>query len=143
MSTVSTMIYGNQHVYSYGNYYSWAAAMANTNDFTDSTTSESAGTSICPKGWHLPSGGTDGTKELYNLSALNDLIAYPNNFVYAGYRNYSSLSYRGQGGYIWSRSVNPNNTTYSYDVNYTDSGRNSSHTNAKAYGITVRCIAGS
>ena len=139
-SPVVTMTSGNQYVESYGNYYNWAAAMASTNDFTDST-SENAGTSICPKGWHLPSGGTDGTKELYNLSALNDLIAYPNNFVYAGYRYYSTMYDRGSTGLIWSRSAS--SSTNAYSVNVRDSGRSSSYNPGKYYGIPVRCVAGS
>ncbi len=49
-------------MYSYGNYYTWAAAMANTGYYnttimTDGyTPSEAANTSLCPTGWRLPYG---------------------------------------------------------------------------------------
>ena len=140
-STVSTMTAGAQNVYSYGNYYSWAAAMANTTDMTTDTDSESAGTSICPKGWHLPSGGTDGTKEFYNLSALNDLLAYPNNYVYSGYRFVGTTYYRSSGSVLWSRSAADSEWTYAIEV--TDNGRDPTNQFRKYCGLPVRCIAGS
>ena len=50
--------------YSYGNYYNWPAAMANTNYYIyyynasrgEEYNSDAAGTSLCPLGWHLPLG---------------------------------------------------------------------------------------
>ena len=55
------------NIYSYGNYYTWAAAMANTGlyntttaDADGYTASEAAGTSICPSGWKLPYGRSTG-----------------------------------------------------------------------------------
>ena len=57
------------NIYSYGNYYTWAAAMANTGVYENNTTtvdadgytpSEAAGTSICPSGWKLPYGRDTG-----------------------------------------------------------------------------------
>ena len=44
-------------MYSYGNYYTWAAAIANTTAYTSNNTSVTD-TSICPAGWHLPQGGS-------------------------------------------------------------------------------------
>ena len=54
----------NARWFGYGNSYTWAAAMANTGYYTyyynvngdESQNSDSAGTSICPKGWKLPLG---------------------------------------------------------------------------------------
>ncbi len=49
-------------MYSYGNYYTWAAAMANTGYYNTTTMtdgytpSEAANTSLCPTGWRLPYG---------------------------------------------------------------------------------------
>ena len=52
--------------YGYGNYYTWASAMANTNYYSSATaqdsngkTSETVNTSLCPKGWRLPYGRTN------------------------------------------------------------------------------------
>ena len=47
----------------YGNYYSWAAAIGVTTSY--STNNQSASTSICPSGWHLPKGG-DKSNEANN-----------------------------------------------------------------------------
>lgn len=73
-------------IYSYGNYYTWHAAIADltyVNNVNDSVTS----TSICPTGWHLPTGGsvTDTVnvtanpstwRELYNLGySIMDVVA--------------------------------------------------------------------
>ncbi|MBR3176173.1 hypothetical protein IKF26_02130 [Candidatus Saccharibacteria bacterium] len=66
-TTTDNMTGTDQNIYSYGNYYTWAAAMANTS-YYDATTvdangytpSEAAGTSICPKGWKLPYGRGTG-----------------------------------------------------------------------------------
>ena len=49
----------NRRWYGYGNYYSWAAAIANTkyyDTYSGTNGSDAAGTSICPKGWKLPLG---------------------------------------------------------------------------------------
>ncbi len=57
------------NTYSYGNYYTWAAAIADLNDYTSSNASI-ASTSICPTGWHLPTGGqttVNTTADFYTL----------------------------------------------------------------------------
>ena len=53
--------------YSYGNYYNWPAAMANTTSYyykntidADGYTSETVDTSLCPAGWRLPYGDAIG-----------------------------------------------------------------------------------
>ena len=51
-------------MYSYGNYYTWAAAIADTTDYTTDNQSVTS-TSICPIGWHLPKGG-DKSNEANN-----------------------------------------------------------------------------
>ena len=48
---------GTGNTYSYGNYYTWNAALA---DFPQDTANmHFDGTSICPRGWRLPFGGTN------------------------------------------------------------------------------------
>ena len=47
----------NQNIYSYGNYYTWAAAIADTTYYNTSNQSVTT-TSLCPTGWRLPKGGT-------------------------------------------------------------------------------------
>ena len=59
-------------MYSYGNYYTWHAAIA---DLTHSNTKNSSvtNTSLCPKGWRLPKGGdktritSNNDNEFWNL----------------------------------------------------------------------------
>ena len=54
-ATYSTL--ANANIYGYGNYYSWAAALANTIHYaTDNISLVS--TSICPADWFLPQGGS-------------------------------------------------------------------------------------
>ncbi len=75
-STVSSMDVVGSNVYTYGNYYTWAAAMANTNNYTsptatiDGKTSEDAGTSLCPTGWRLPRGGNKSKESTNDFWAL-------------------------------------------------------------------------
>ena len=54
----------NASMYSYGNYYTWAAAIADTIAYTSDNISVT-NTSICPSGWHLPKGG-DKSNEANN-----------------------------------------------------------------------------
>ncbi|MBO7131731.1 hypothetical protein J6V85_00480 [Candidatus Saccharibacteria bacterium] len=114
----------NAGMYSYGNYYTWAAAVANT---TEASIGDYNTKSICPKGWSLPRGGNksrEATNDFWNLivthlnngtnpanyesstqpsyfgsaeagPVANALRAYPNNFVYSGYIYSGSLSNRG------------------------------------------------
>lgn len=43
-------------MYSYGNYYTWHAAIADL-DPNNTENQSTIGTSLCPTGWHLPTGG--------------------------------------------------------------------------------------
>ena len=59
----------NAGIYSYGNYYTWHAAIA---DLTHNGTNNQSttGTSLCPAGWHLPKGGdksNEANNELWSL----------------------------------------------------------------------------
>ncbi len=65
-TTVANMTSVNRNIYSYGNYYSWPAAKANTSSFNSIVNSNAADTSICPKGWRLPKGGGNKTNESAN-----------------------------------------------------------------------------
>ena len=143
--------------YSYGNYYTWAAAMANTNYYTSSSTSESAGTSLCPTNWILPTSGTT-TKDFgvlsqsyggsgSNQSSTADTTmfkrfrTFPNNFLYSGYFSGSSANNRGTSGNYWSRSAYSNNNAYGL---YLYSSRlDPSSLSTKYYGRSVRCLIGS
>ena len=140
--------------YSYGNYYTWAAALANTNDYTsrtatiDGKTSETAGTSICPAGWKLPYGYTYGNGAtsggFYYLgtqlgATTSDMASsrvwrsFPNNYVYSG-----SLTQRGSGGDYLSSTSNAG--TSSFIFTFGSASVNLGNTNSKYKDGSVRCV---
>ena len=144
--------------YSYGNYYTWAAAIASTTYYDTATGSESTGTSLCPTNWTLPTSGTT-TKDYGNLSqqyggsggnqsgtGTGDVMSkrfrsFPNNFLYSGYFYGSSAGSRGSYGDYWSRSAGNGNTSH---VLYLSSANfNPSSSGNKTDGHSVRCLIGS
>ena len=150
-------------IYSYGNYYTWAAALANTNDYTgptatvDGKTSETASTSICPSGWQLPYGrgtnsgsnsggfyylGTQLGATTSNETSSQIWRSYPNNYIYSGYYDNYSTSDRGTASYYWTSTANNSTTVYALSSNSTtiDPGRTASGI-YKYQGRTVRCVA--
>ena len=155
----------NDNIYSYGNYYTWAAALANTNDYTepgaqvDGKTSETVNTSICPSGWRLPYGQNTGNGTasggFYNLNykinngsnvtgatASKNLRVYPNNFVYSGYFFASSASNRGSGGRYWSSTASDSNGAYNLVFSSSNVLPGTDGSN-KYVGCSVRCVLGS
>ena len=160
----------NGNVYSYGNYYTWSAAMANTTYYGGSS-SDAAGTSICPKGWRLPIGGRKasvGDSDFWKLSravigadpanfahdnfyysgdpegvnASKLLRNFPNNFLYSGDAGSGGIYDRKFGGYYWSSSAY--GAHYAYDSSL-DSSTLSPGTNGNvmSYGFAIRCVASS
>ena len=132
-------------MYSYGNYYTWAAAIADTAPYTTNNVSVT-NTSLCPSGWHLPKGGgayaSDGTtgvnitgntstyREFYNLGykIMNEVkTAYedtPN-----GYASYYSSATTNTVGDTATKAFRryPNNFVYSgYVSGRSVNGRGSS-----------------
>ena len=80
-------------------------------------------------------GTTEGTP------VSNALRSYPNNFVYSGYVNGSSVGYRGSNGYYWSSST--------YDSDYacylafgSSSVYPGTNYHYRYYGRMARCVAG-
>ena len=164
-SPVANMTSTSDNIYSYGNYYTWAAAIANTNDYTgpevkvNDKTSETANTSICPSGWRLPYGRDTGNGTasggFYNLNykinnnsnvtdatASRNLRAYPNNFVYSGRFFNSSASNRGSGGYYWSSTAVSSSSAYNLYFNSSSVSPGTRSYN-KYNGNSVRCVLGS
>jgi uncharacterized protein (TIGR02145 family) len=63
----------NTSIYSYGNYYSWSAVVADTGNYN--TNSQSiTNTSICPDGWRLPQGGNKTRIESYDDNDFWNLV---------------------------------------------------------------------
>lgn len=143
-----TNIYFNSQWYAYGNAYSWAAAMANTDPLETTSASESANTSICPTGWTLPYGGSTGNGATsggyYYLGASMGANngdgalwrSYPNNYVYMEdvYEGASSSSYT-------TRSVDNSGYGLVYYFDVGKYGGYSDFTTSKDNWLYVRCLA--
>ena len=138
--------------YSYGNYYTWAAAKANTDDLTTVAASEAANTSICPAGWMLPYGGSTGKGNtsggFYYLGTQLGATAsseassrtwrsYPNNVVYSGYTSSASFSSRGSTTELLTATATSLANMYRLTANYNS---NSFAASTKYFGLSVRCL---
>ena len=158
----------NAGMYSYGNYYTWAAAAA---DFSETWNIGDYNTkSICPTGWSIPRGGDksrESTNDFWtyivtNLNGgtnpanydssntpyytgkaeagpvANALRAYPNNFVYSGFINNNLVRNSGSSGYYWS-------STAQYIIAHRlilsgNSVYPGTSSNGKSDGASVRCF---
>lgn len=149
-------------MYSFGNYYSWPAALANTIYYSSSSatdadgkTSETVETSICPKNWMLPYGNNvnngsltgsfnylnyklNNNMENFDSIASNSMRKYPNNIILSGYHQGTTSNYRGAFGYYWSSTVENESSSYRLYINRTNiyPGTESSD---KFLGFSVRC----
>ncbi|MBQ6313818.1 hypothetical protein IJI29_03140 [Candidatus Saccharibacteria bacterium] len=104
-------------IYSMGNYYNWYSATAGTG--TGSMLSGNATGSICPAGWHLPTGYTNGEFSALDVAmggtgewqdndetATNRWRTYPANYVLSGdVFSLSGLEDRGVVSDVWSSTV--------------------------------------
>ena len=149
----------DSNIYSYGNYYTWNAATANTTSYgsaTGASGSESADTSLCPSGWALPTigetskdysilsqayGGTGNNQSDVAQSGdtiSNRLRIFPNNFLYSGGYDDTSATNRGISGSYWSRSVA--NYTRVYRFSLTQTAISLTEHSAMYYGYNIRCL---
>ncbi len=126
-------------------YYSWTAATAGAGA-SSTLTSDSVDTSICPKGWKLPSGG-DGeflrfahAESITNSAAGSTKIqGLPYNFKHTGSVRDGSLKYSTNSGNWWSSTAHSASNTYilyiASDIVYTTAYDD------RCLGLAVRCIA--
>ena len=124
-------------MYSYGNYYSWHAAIADTTHYNSG---DHGTTSLCPTGWRLPIsgvstasnsygalsvalGGPEGGYSAHSSSTPTGTVmskifrSYPNNFLYSGSFVITTASERGVDGRYWSSTTargNESNSLYLY-----------------------------
>ena len=148
-------------LYGYGNYYNWPAAIADTT-FYDNANHDT--TSICPSGWRLPVGtqstaskgfgalsvalggpaggasaGTDSSPTGAVMSAI--FRKYPNNFVYAGWFNGSSVSSGNNGYYQSSNSVSDGSARH-FHISGVTAGPGTGNY-YKFLGRSIRCVTAS
>ena len=175
-TTVSNMTGTIQNIYSYGNYYTWAVAIADTSYYSSNNQSVTT-TSLCPTGWRLPKGGnktrieSNDDNEFWNLivDGLNNganpanyssstypyytgsaegtpvsklVRTYPNNFLYSGRADTSSVDNRGSLGVYWSSTANNYSNSYLMSL-YGSSVYPGTHSYPKYYGLSIRCLVGS
>ena len=95
-------------MYSYGNYYNYHASIA-ANSIAPGI---SASTSLCPAGWHLPSGGQAFSSE--STTQIN-VTGNPST-----YREFYYLGYAIMGKNLTAYEDNPNNGTSYYGGNTTN-----------------------
>ena len=161
------------NMYSYGNYYTWHAAIADLT-YNGTNNQSTTGTSLCPAGWHLPKGGNksnEANNELWSLvvdginggtkPASYDSSTYPN---YTGtpegrdasnklraYPNnllysgiFSTSSANLRGDYGYYWSSTAGNIYYSYHLSLDSSGVfPGTYNSHKRNGSSIRCTAGS
>ena len=165
----SYSITGN--VYGYGNYYNWHSATGGNGKANTNTDNLSVSGSVCPIGWVLPKGGSGDNKadsdywrlgvaitgvepvassgeprphyddSLGDLASSKFFRSYPNNFVYSGHVNESSLDYRNQYGRYWSSTAYSWANAYGlyFGESYVSPG---TYNGYKHYGRTIRCLVG-
>ena len=130
-----------------GVWYNYAAATANNIKTNSNQTAASAsGPSICPAGWHLPTGAVNNTSsEFYKLfqSTSSSWIA-TNSYLTAfnavpGGRYYDGSLLSAEYGYWWSATAY--NATRRYGLDYNSSNTQFySDNNYRRYGYFVRCV---
>ncbi len=143
--TYQSRVYYNNNT-TYGAHYSWFAATAGTGDAK--ITSGNAPSSICPKGWQLPTNNnTDANQKpfgklttTYSIGSNGGkLTQTPLSFFFGGYVNNSSLNYANSSGYYWSSTAIDSYNAYllSFNIsNFTPSG-----SLYRYDGSSVRCVA--
>lgn len=120
----------------YGNLYNWAAAVAG-----GVVNSGEATSSICPKGWKLPTGGDNGQfKNLYSMYQNYNKFKSVFNIVSAGFFN-GSINDQGDCGYWWTRSSNNSNLARRLFVFDVFGVIETNGNGAKSDGLSIRCVA--
>lgn len=108
--------------HSYGVMYGWYTATAGNGKLE--TASGNVAGDICPAGWRLPTGGgsgefmslTNAVGGANNMEKNNNLLAFPNNFIYSGDYNYNISGGRGTYGRYWSATPNGRAKAYRLGV---------------------------
>ena len=135
-----------------GNYYSWYTATAGTGGNSGNATS-----SICPKGWHLPTDDVNSdfarlTGALVNITTNASSVptqsftmqSAPNHFVLSGRYDGGTgggVVDQGSNGYWWSRTASSTSHFYFLDLGTSYFGFRGA--SPIFYGYSVRCVADS
>ena len=127
----------------YGTYYNWYASTAGTG--TSDLVSVNATSSVCPKGWRLPTGGEGGEfQTLYGFYNSWELMTNTNGpyFILGGRRDGTSSTAQGKIGRYWSSLAHTDATrSHSITLDGWDNTIYSAGNLNKYYGLTLRCLA--
>ncbi len=161
------------NIYSYGNYYTWAAAIADTTHY-DTNNQSITNTSFCPSGWTIPRGGNrdnESNSDFWDLvvNGINNgtkpaNFDSSNNPLYRGTPegDNASIALRAypnnflSSGYLDNSSTNsrgsvggywsstPYAIIYSYYLRFHESYVNpGTRVDNKSFGLSIRCIQNS
>ena len=138
-----------RNTYSYGNYYTWHAAIADTTHYYSGDHNT---TSICPAGWHIPTGiATTGEFALLDIALggtgsrsfspvlSNRYRSYPNNFLYSGFFD-EYADYRSYYGIYWSSTAYSSDRAYEMSLYNLYDGVYIGEWNYKYRGRSIRCM---
>ena len=132
----------NAYVDSYGGFYNWYTATAGTGTTALSTNGQNAPSSICPKGWRLPTSGNiySEFQTLYNnYRSSSALRSNPVNLTLSGGAFSSRRLNQDSYGNYWSSTVD--SSEYAYNLYLTTLSVNPVLSRGKYQGLSVRCIA--
>ena len=148
-----------------GYLYNWYAATAGTGTYATSTNGTNVSGSICPTGWRLPSGSSDGSTATGNgtsstaadfpvlnasMNAGSLTTGSTSSSYYAGWQFtgawsgvfsgnwYSGFNFQGSLGYYWSSTAY--SSTYARDLYFGSSGVYPGGSNYKYNGFAIRCV---
>ena len=132
-----------------GNYYNWYGATAGTG--TSDFVGGDAPSSICPRGWRLPSvSGERSYESLMNIYGISNnqesatkLRMNPLNFNLSGnYDSWGYTSFQEQIGFYWmSSAANFDTNAVNFNVSQKNVYFAIGSSSRKGYGEPIRCIA--
>ncbi|MBQ6394194.1 hypothetical protein IJH97_00340, partial [Candidatus Saccharibacteria bacterium] len=128
-------------------YYNWTVAVAKE---TTAGVTTAPDTSICPKGWTLPTNGDKGVNkswakllDTYSITTGAQLISNSTlGFTkYYGHWSWNLASEfnQGSGGHFWSGTSSAE--TNAYYLDYVSGGVDPQNNYRKGYGFSIRCVA--
>ncbi|MBR0403163.1 hypothetical protein IJI55_01255 [Candidatus Saccharibacteria bacterium] len=128
-------------------YYNWTVAVAKE---TTAGVTTAPDTSICPKGWTLPTNGDKGVNkswakllDTYSITTgaqliSNSTLGFTKYYGYWSWGHASELS-QGSYGYFWSGT--PSAEANAYYLDYVSGGVHPQVNYTKGYGFSIRCVA--
>ena len=125
-----------------GNYYNWYTATAGTG--TAAMASGNTTSSICPKGWRLPTvkasttSSTGDFQKLYNTYTDRSTFLTAMAIVFSGFRSGTTDRYVGSEALLSSSTAKDNLIMYHATIK--NSSNYTSNSN-KIYGFPIRCVA--